>query len=256
MNETLETIHSLRSIHGNFSDREISNEDLQEILDASVRAANAGNMQTYSIVVVDDRAVMKELCHYVGSVALVFCVDHSRIVDAAQYLGHPFSPKTAGWFITGSTDAILAAQTAAIAAKSLGIDSLFTSSLYRGDFTRVYRLLDIPERHCFPLITLVLGYPKAEPKFRKGRLSGTGIIHRGKHRRLTADELEETVHEYDDPERHMAITAVGAWRKRGFKHYLDRIFTWWGEGGDDEDSRQLFAALMKTGFFEKEEMGG
>ncbi len=156
MNETLKTIYSLKSIHGNFADRKISDEDLDTILHASGRAANAGNMQTYSIIVVDDKAVMKELCQYVGSVALVFCVDHNRIVEAAQYLQHPFSPKTAGWLITGSTDTILAAQTAAIAAKSLGIDSLFTSSLYRGDFTRVYWLLDIPEKYCFPLITLIL----------------------------------------------------------------------------------------------------
>ncbi len=250
MNETLKTIHGLRSIHGNFSHREISNEDLETILGASVRAANAGNMQTYSIIVVDDRAVMKELCQYVGSVALVFCIDHSRIVDAAQHLGHEFSPKTAGWFITGSTDAILAAQTAAIAAKSLGIDSLFTSSLYRGDFTRVYRLLDIPEKHCFPLITLVLGYPTRKPKHRKGRVSGTGIIHRGKHRRLTTDELEEMVRKYDDPDGHLALTLFGSWQDRGHEHYLDRVFAWWGDGGDDESSRQLLAALMNTGFFE------
>jgi len=252
MNETLQTIHNLRSIHGDFSDREVSDEDLETILSASIRAANAGNMQTYSIVVVDDKAVMKELCHYVGSATLVFCVDHSRIVDAAQYLNRSFSPKTAGWFITGSTDAILAAQTAAIAAKSLGIDSLFTSSLYRGDFTRVYRLLNIPEKYCFPLITLVLGYPKTEPKFKKGRLSGSGIIHRGKYHRLTADELSGMIQEYDDPERHLSV-AVG-WEKQGLKHSLDRIFTWWGEGGDDKSSRQLFAALMWTGFFEKEEI--
>jgi nitroreductase len=256
MDETLKTIHSLRSIHGNFSDRRISDDDLETILGAAVRAANAGNMQTYSIIVVDDRAVMKELCMYVGSVALVFCVDHSRVVDTANHLGHNFSPKTVGWFITGSTDAILSAQTACIAARSLGIDSLFTSSLFRGDFTRVHRLLDIPEKYCFPLITLVLGYPKREPKHRKGRLYSTGIIHRGKHRRMTAGRLEEIVNEYDDPERHMTIPAIGGWRKRGFKHYLDLIFTWWGAGDEDEDSRQLFAALMKTGFFDGEKLNG
>jgi nitroreductase len=252
MNETLETIHSLRTIHGNFSDRNISDEDLETILNASIRAANAGNMQTYSIVVINDRAVMKELCHYVGSIALIFCVDHNRVVNAAQYLKHPFSPKTAGWFITGSTDAILAAQTAAIAAKSLGIDSLFTSSLYRGDFTRVYRLLDIPEKYCFPLITLVLGYPEKEPEFRKGRLSGTKIIHRGKYHRLTDDELSRMVQEYDKPERHLSIAR--GWEKQGLKHCLDRIFQWWGDGSDDESSRQLFSALMKTGYFEREDI--
>ena len=41
MNETLKTIHSLRTIHGNFSDQEVSSEDLNTILEACVRAANA-----------------------------------------------------------------------------------------------------------------------------------------------------------------------------------------------------------------------
>ena len=41
MNETLKTLHSLRSIHGNFTEQEITEEDLQAILAASVRAANA-----------------------------------------------------------------------------------------------------------------------------------------------------------------------------------------------------------------------
>jgi len=38
-NETLKTIHALRSIHGNFSDKPVPAEQVQAILDASIRAA-------------------------------------------------------------------------------------------------------------------------------------------------------------------------------------------------------------------------
>ena len=55
MNETLNTIHELRTIHGNFTEQEISAQDLKTILAASVRAANASNRQSYSIIVVEDR---------------------------------------------------------------------------------------------------------------------------------------------------------------------------------------------------------
>ena len=92
MNETLKTIHSLRTIHGNFSDRQVSDEDLEMILNASVRAANAGNMQTYSIVVVKDREKMKQVCTYQGSCMLLYCVDHTRLKDCAELLGHEFYP--------------------------------------------------------------------------------------------------------------------------------------------------------------------
>ena len=137
-NETLKTIHSLRSTHGNFTEREVSDEDVQTIIGAAVRAANASARQSYSIVVVEDRALIKQLCGYVGSKGLVFCVDYTRIIDAAEHLGHSFSAEGTTSFVTGSIDTILVAQTAAIAAQSLGIDSLFTNGIHRGDMSRVY----------------------------------------------------------------------------------------------------------------------
>jgi nitroreductase len=174
MNETLKTLHSLRSIHGNFSDREVSGEDLQAILNASVRAANASARQAYSIIVVEDRDLMRQLCGYAASKLLLFCVDYNRLtahggVSGSHLHGGRYHPLG-----HGSTDTILAAQTAAIAAKSLGIDSLFTNGIHRGDMSRVYKLLDLPEKHCFPLIALILGYPAQEPEYQKGRWRGPG----------------------------------------------------------------------------------
>lgn len=66
MNETLKTLYGLRSIHGKFSDKEVSDEDLNTIMNACVQAATASARQSYSIVVVEDKKVMKSL-GYVGS---------------------------------------------------------------------------------------------------------------------------------------------------------------------------------------------
>ena len=75
-NDTLRTIHSLRTTHGDFSDREIRDADIEAVLAAAVRAANASNAQNYAIIVIRDRVVMKEESGgYSGAVALVFCVD-------------------------------------------------------------------------------------------------------------------------------------------------------------------------------------
>ncbi len=51
-NETLKTLQSLRTIHGNFTDQEIPSNQIDEILSAGVRAANASALQRYSIIVV------------------------------------------------------------------------------------------------------------------------------------------------------------------------------------------------------------
>jgi nitroreductase len=249
VNDTLKTIHSLRSIHDNFSSKEIYQEDLELILGACIRAANASNRQSYSIVVVDDREVMKKLCRVSGSKALVFCVDFNRIKDTAKHLGHDYTIDDVTPFISGSTDIILAAQTATIAAKSLKIDSLFTNRIHEGDITRVYKLLNLPEKYCFPLIMLILGYPKEKPDFKMGRVSGPGIIHYGKYHRATNDELEMLVQKYDDPESRLGI--FPDWKKKGYKHYLDWYYTKWAVGiGKKVNKSQLFEALQKTGLLE------
>jgi nitroreductase len=248
MNDTLKTIHSLRSAHG-YSSQEIRDEDLKFILDACVCAANASARQSYSIVVVEDRNLMKKLSGFAGSKALVFCVDYNRIIDAAEHLGHQYSVDGVIPFVTGSTDTILAAQTATIAAKSLGIDSLFTNGIHRGDMTRVYELLGLPEKYCFPLIMLVLGYPQEEPSYLKGRLSGLGVVHYGKYHRAAADELEVLVQQYDDPEKHLGLN--NTWKQKGFAHYLDWFYSVWSmRGGRKEGKSQMYEILERIGFLE------
>jgi len=102
----------------------------------AIRAANASARQSYSVIVVEDRKIMKKLCGFPGSKSLLFCVDFNRIADMAGYLNNEFQ-----------------------GAKSLGIDSLFTNGIHRGDAERVFDILELPQEYCFPLIALILGYP-------------------------------------------------------------------------------------------------
>ncbi len=179
MNETLRTIHSLRTIHADFSDRDVAEAALTTILEASVRAANVSARQSYAIVVLDDRAKMKDLFGYQGSRALFYCVDFTRIMTLAKHLGHEFNSDDIIGFITGTMDTMLAAQTAVIAAKSLGIDSMVTNGLHRNSLDKVYEALQLPATSCFPLATVVLGYPRQEPPYQKGRLDLDAVVHRG-----------------------------------------------------------------------------
>lgn len=248
VNETLNSIRGLRTIHGNFLDKKIPEEALQTILRASVRAANTTNMQNYSIIVVKDRERMKQVCTYQGSCLLVFCADYNRIKTLAKHLGHSFFPDNMNRFCLASIDAILAVQTAAITARSLGIDYLITNGIHRGDMNRHWKLLDLPEKHCFPLIAMVLGYPTAEPAFKKSRLHGPGIIHYEKYHRLTKDETEEMVRQYNDPEQHLALERPMAAQS---EPYLDWIFTKWMPAPKPTDEEtQILRFLKRSGFVE------
>lgn len=259
MNETIEIIKNLKTVR-RFSDKDISEDDLLLILEACVNAATASARQAYSIIVVDDKKVMKEI-GYVGNKILVFCVDFNRVIDTAEYLGFQYNHGVpiAG-FITGSTDTILAAQTAAIAAKSIGIDSFFTNCVHRGNINRIYELLNLPERYCFPLIALVLGYSdeKKIKLTKKGRLKGEGIIHRNKYHRLDNEGLNNIVLEYDSQDKHF-LSLIDGWREKGYKHYLEYFYEkWCGYSKiDDKDDNRMEAnnqyieaekILVKVGF--------
>jgi nitroreductase len=248
-NDTLRTIRNLRTIHGNFSDQRVSDADVKTVLDASVRAANASNMQSYSIVVSRDPSKIKKLTGYGASCLLLYCADYTRLVDTAKHLGYEMYADNMEAFITSSTNTILAAQTAVIAAKSLGIDSLLTNGVHRGDMERIWTILDLPQTACFPLIALLLGYPASEPPYLKGRLHASGVVHYERFHRLQKDELDELVSLFDDKTQHIGL--IDDWDKQGHKHYLDWFYKDWIRTGKPTTAEgQMLRRLKKSGFVE------
>lgn len=250
-NETLKTIASLRTIHGNFLDKEIPGAMIEQVLQASIRAANASNSQSYSIIVVKDRALMQQVCGYRGGCMLLYCVDYNRAKVSAESLGHPYCTDNIVNWVTGGVNAAFAAQTAVIAARSLGLDCLTTNGIHRGDMDRVWKLLDLPQTRCFPLIAVVMGYPTQEPDHRMGRLDGAGVIHEGKYQRLTKDQIDEIIRKYDDPEQHLGLNDT--WKTEGYKHYLDWYFKTWARADKPtERETQMLRLLKRSGFVEAE----
>jgi nitroreductase len=250
LNDTLKTIHSLRSTHGNFSAKQVPEKELQLILDATVRAANASNTQSYSIIVVKDAAQIQRLTGYRGNCMLLYCADHNRLIDTAKHLGYDFYADNLESFVTSSTNTILAAQTAVIAARSLGIDSLLTNGIHRGDMERIWSILGLPQKACFPLIALILGYATSDAPYRKGRLRGPGVIHNGRYQRLAKDELDELVRQYDDKSQHLALNED--WERGGHKHYHDWFFKEWNQRDTKPAANegQIFKRLKKSGYID------
>lgn len=249
-NATLDTLHRLHSTHGNFLDKPVPEAMLQAILQASVRAAGASNNQSYSVIVVKDRGMMKDLCGYQGGCLLLYCADYTRMKASAAALGYDYQPGTIVDFVTAAINTMLVAQTAVIAARSLGVDSLLTNGIHRGDMERHWKLLDLPATHCFPLIALVLGYADREPPYRTGRLDGLGVMHDGKYHRLTTDEVAELTRLYDDKERHLGLNTD--WDTQGYKHYLDWYFKAWVGRNLKPGSKetQMLRLLKRSGFVE------
>jgi nitroreductase len=224
MNETLRTIHSLVTTHGAFTDKPVRPEDIETVVQASLRAANASARQSYSLVVVEDARTVRQLCGYRGPAGIVYCVDYNRLLDTAAHLGEPFTVNGMIDFITGSTDAVLAAQTGAVAARSLGLDYLFTNGIHRGDVNRVYDLLNLPEKYCVPLIMLVLGYAE-KPAAPRGRLDGAGVVHRNKYSRISAERAGEIAALFDDGKNRYGLEFFE--ENEAPSHYYHWFFNEW-----------------------------
>ncbi|HUT79596.1 MAG TPA: nitroreductase family protein [Candidatus Bathyarchaeia archaeon] len=246
MNETLKTIHNLKSVR-DFAEKDIPKEIMDQILKASIQAANASARQNYSIIVVDDKELLKNY-FYNSNKGLLFCVDYTRLTETAKHLGYSYDPSNIQEFITGSTDTILAAQTAVIAAKSLGIDSLFTNSVHRAPFDKLYEEFNLPDEYCFPLIALALGYAKNEPGRKKGRLT-TGVIHYNKHQIVTPEEIDQIVEAYDNEENNLGQSKE-RYAEIGVKDYYEFFFTKWTRPRNPEKIKDYYERLKKALFFE------
>lgn len=60
-NETLKTIASLRTTHWGFSEKKVSREDIEIIIEHSLRTANSDNLTDYSVIVVDDPETLQKI---------------------------------------------------------------------------------------------------------------------------------------------------------------------------------------------------
>lgn len=200
MNETLQLIHKRRSIRA-YQERPVERETTDAIIQAAMRAPTAGNMMLYSIVEVADRATKDKLaisCDNQPFIAkaplvLLFLADYQRWFDyfiASDVEGFCESEGTAlrypgeGDLLLACCDALIAAQTAVIAAEALGVGSCYIGDIME-QFEVHQELFDLPH-YTFPVALLCFGYPKESQLQRAltGRLPQESIHFVDKYRRL------------------------------------------------------------------------
>ncbi len=175
MNDTIEVILNRRSVRA-YEDKPIDSETANLIVHSAMRAPTAGGMMLYSIIEIEDQNLKEKLaisCDNQPFIAkaplvLLFLADYQRWFDFfiasdvepyCEAEGKKLRFPGEGDLLLACCDALIAAQTAVIAAESLGI-----GSCYIGDIMENYEyhqeLLDLPQ-YAFPIALLCFGYPKA-----------------------------------------------------------------------------------------------
>ena len=211
MNQTMELLLNRKSVRA-YDPKEISREAKNTIFAAMLRAPTAGNMMLYSIIEVKDQHAKEQLvktCDNQPFIAkaplvLLFLADYQRWFDYFQVSGvkqrceqkgvHMRQPKEGDLFLA-CCDALIAAQTAVIAAESLGI-----GSCYIGDIMENYEthkaLFDLP-RYVFPITLVCFGYPTKQQRERAltQRFDEKYILFEDRYKRFEKETFENMYRE-------------------------------------------------------------
>lgn len=206
MNSTLEMISNRRSIRL-YDPTPLTEEEKNTILQAAMRSPTAGAMMLYTIIEVEDQRLKDQLsvtCDNQPFIAtapylLLFLADYRRWMDLydaagcharASELDIPLRKPAEGDLILAMMDALIAAQTAALAAESMGIGSCYIGDIIENWETH-QQMFDLPQ-YTFPAILLCLGRPVDKPlKKRTARFERKYIVHRNKYRRFAHQDLDD-----------------------------------------------------------------
>lgn len=228
-NETLPTLLSHRSVRAYLPDP-LPPPTLELMVAAAQSAATSSNLQTWSVVAVEDPARKDILAQLAGNQAhirqcplfLVWLADLARLHHLAIQRGLPAQGLDyLEMFLTATIDAALAAQNATIAAESLGLGTVYIGGM-RNHPEKVAETLQLPP-HLFAVFGLCVGYPDpAKPASVKPRLPQSAILHRETYHLA---QQEEAIAEYNEIMQKFyesqQMNVAGDW----VEHSLKRVAT-------------------------------
>lgn len=242
-NNILSSIKTLRSVHDDFNSKEISQSDMSQIIEYSMQAANASNVQRYSMILLDNCDLIFEITgKRTAKKAVIYCLDYNRIIDTANYMGLDYHPGIDNWYdiISGIFDVSALAQTAVITASALGIDSLITNGVLRQDQKLVKEKLGLPSKYCIAIMAVLFGYNDKPHSDVKNRLSADLIVHNNKYKSLNPEQHEKIIREYNEiyPE----------YIDKSHPNYLDWFYKEWCKPMSNTLKDDLYQIINDAGF--------
>ena len=195
MKETLDLLMKRSSLR-NFSEKDVPDKVIRTILKAGMRAATGGNLQPYSIVVLEKGEVKDKVSSlfegqpWVGRspVHLVFLLDQYRMKRWAEAERAPFTAMNClSHFIIGMQDTIICAQNVCTAADALGLGTVYIGTVIH-KAPAMKKILKLPD-YTFPVTLLCVGYPARGKRNVSPRLPYEAVVHEGSYRDFTDEEV-------------------------------------------------------------------
>lgn len=207
MNPVLETIHQRKSVRA-YEDAPVSEDVRDMIIKSAMRAPTAGNMMLYSIIEVSDQEAKNKLVETCDNqpfiaeapLVLIFLADYQRWYDYfmvsgveqfCEEMGILMVKPEEGDLFLACCDALIAAQTAVIAAESMGVGSCFIGDILEN--YEIHREMFALPQYAVPICMVCFGYPSKEQKERERteRFGEEFIVFKNRYRNLGDDEFKE-----------------------------------------------------------------
>lgn len=153
----LDAISTRTSIRA-YQDRPVGADTVELLLRAAMSAPSARNRQPWAFIVVDDKALLRQLADslpYAQSAAAA-----PMAVVVCGVLTESQGATNAGWWVQ---DAAAASENLLLAAHAVGLGAVWTGVYSYEDRVRAVRnVLGLP-RHVVPLNVIPIGYPAENP---------------------------------------------------------------------------------------------
>lgn len=207
MNPTLTVIQNRRSVR-KFADTPLTTEEKDALLNAAMRAPTAGNMMLYSIIEVEDQKLKDRLavsCDNQPFIAsspyvLLFVADYQRWMDLFHYSNAEakaeeknLSPRLPeeGDLLLACCDALIAAQTAVIAAESMGIGSCYIGDILEN--CEIHREMFSLPQYTLPITLICFGRPAVinEEVRLTRRFDRKFIVHQNRYQRVADTDFRQ-----------------------------------------------------------------
>lgn len=219
----METIKNRRSIR-KYTNEEIPESLLNELLEVASRAQTMGNLQLYSVVVTQDKSMKERLspAHFNqpmvkgAPVVLTFCADFNRTTQWC--LNRKASPGYDNFlsFLNAASDALLFCQNFCNLAeeKGLGICYLGTTIYNAGT---IIDILELP-RLVVPVATITVGWPDECPS-QSDRLPLQSFIHQETYCNYSSADIDKYYAEKESLPKNRHFVEIN------HKETLAQIFT-------------------------------
>ncbi len=241
-------LYNRRSIR-KYTNQDIPQELLCDMLTLASRTSTTGNMQVYSVVATRDKEIKQQLlgCHFNqpmitnAPVVLTFCADFNRFNKWCELRNAEPGYDNFLSFMTATIDALLVAQTFSLIAESKGLGICYLgTTTYLAE--KIIDVLKLP-KFVVPITTITVGYPGEVPA-QVDRLPIEAILHNDVYSDYTDEKINQ-IYAYKE-----SLIENKKFVEENKKESLAQVFTDIRYSKKDNElfSKMLLNVIKKQGF--------